>query len=203
MKGLYKAKSKKNGEWVEGCYVKYHPCASRPEYVHGIVPTYASALYMIEVDSKTICRYTGLTDKNGKRIWEKVANEHPYKVTGKPETYSSYNEDWRDCADRIDDIITKMMIDGTNGADNDGWIPVEEGLPEEHDSIFAKWKGTERWSNTMFEKKSDDVNVTVEYEDGSRQTITAHTLDGEWALPNRVIKQKAIAWKPLPAPYRW
>lgn len=68
--GLYKAKSKQNGEWVEGCYVKYHPCASRPEYVHGIVPTYASALYMIEVDPETLCQYTGMDDKNGKKIWE-------------------------------------------------------------------------------------------------------------------------------------
>lgn len=93
-----------------------------------------------------------------------------------------------------EDIIRKHM--------NDGWIPVEEGLPKEHDSIFAKWKCTERWSNAMFEKISDDVNVTVEYEDGTRNTITMHTLDGKWKYPNRIIQQKVIAWKPLPAPYR-
>ena len=86
--------------------------------------------------------------------------------------------------------------------ENDGWIPVEEGLPKEHDSIFAKWKGTERWSNAMFEKISDDVNVTVEYEDGTRNTITMHTLDGKWKYPNGIIQQKVIAWQPLPASYR-
>jgi len=67
---LFKAKRTDNGEWVEGYYVKYQPCASRPEYVHGIVPTYASALYMIKIDPDTLCQYTGLTDKNDKRIWE-------------------------------------------------------------------------------------------------------------------------------------
>ena len=59
---------------------------------------------------------------------------------------------------------------------------VEDGLPEERNSMFAKWKGTDKWSESMFEKISSDVNVTVEYEDGTRQTITAHTLDGKWAL---------------------
>ena len=85
---------------------------------------------------------------------------------------------------------------------NDDWIPVEERLPKEHDFIFAKWKGTDKWSKSMFEKTSGDVNVTVEYEDGKRKTITAHTVDGKWVLPNRIIKQKVIAWRPLPDSYR-
>lgn len=93
----------------------------------------------------------------------------------------------------IEELIRKHM--------NDGWIPVEERLPKEHDSIFAKWKGTDKWSKSMFEKISGDVNVTVEYEDGERKTITAHTVDGKWVLPNRIIKQKVIAWRPLPDPY--
>ena len=33
------------------------------------------------------------------------------------------------------------------------WIPVSERLPEEHDSIFAKFKGTDNWKRGMFEKK--------------------------------------------------
>ena len=32
------------------------------------------------------------------------------------------------------------------------WIPCNEKMPEEHDSIFTKLKGTDKWSNAMFEK---------------------------------------------------
>lgn len=91
---------------------------------------------------------------------------------------------------------------GYKDGKNDGWIPVEERLPEERDSMFATLKRTDKWSKGMFEKISDDVNVTVEYEDGTRKTISAHTLDGQWKLPSRILKQKVIAWCPCPEPYK-
>lgn len=57
---------------------------------------------------------------------EKVANEHPYKVPGKPETYNSYNEAWEDCADRIMGIITGMMKDEKGNDENGGWISIDD-----------------------------------------------------------------------------
>ena len=117
------------------------------------------------------------------------------KIEVDPMEITIHREQYK-CLRMAEEIIRNHL------PENDGWIPVEEGLPKEHDSIFAKWKGTERWSNAMFEKISDDVNVTVEYEDGTRNTITMHTLDGKWKYPNRIIQQKVIAWKPLPAPYK-
>lgn len=83
-----------------------------------------------------------------------------------------------------------------------GWIPCSEQLPEEHDSMFAKLKGTDKWNNAMFEKISDDVNVTVKFEDGNRKTMTLHTIDGKWKTDMRIVKFEVIAWQPLPEPYR-
>lgn len=86
----------------------------------------------------------------------------------------------------------------------DRWIPCSERLPEEHDSIFAKVKNTNKWNNAMFEKISDDVNVTVEYEDGTCITKTSHTLDGKWKIEQelKLYNPKVIAWMPLPEAYK-
>lgn len=73
---LFKAKRKnwrelpKEEWWVEGYPVKYQPCASKEEYVYGIVPSYASALYIIEIDPETVCVYIGLEDESKNKIWE-------------------------------------------------------------------------------------------------------------------------------------
>ena len=85
---------------------------------------------------------------------------------------------------------------------NNGWISCSEMLPEEHDSIFAKLKGTDKWSKSMFEKISDDVNATVEFEDCTRKTMTLHTNDGKWNTNNRIVKFNVIAWQPLPEPFK-
>ena len=67
---LFKAKRLDNGEWVEGYYVY---CRKR----HYILPVLNKAIGFderedewIEVNPNTTCQYAGLTDKNGKRIWE-------------------------------------------------------------------------------------------------------------------------------------
>ena len=83
------------------------------------------------------------------------------------------------------------------------WILVEEKLPEERDSVFAKWKGTAKWNPAMFEKISDEVLVTISDVGGERTTRTAHTLDGKWScdLLKANASYKVIAWMPLPSPY--
>ena len=60
------------------------------------------------------------------------------------------------------------------------WISVEDGLPQEHDTIFAKLYGTDKWRNSMFLKVSDDVRVVKVYRDGTKRVHHDHTVDGRW-----------------------
>ena len=66
-KYLSKAKRIDNGDWLVGYIVKYGYTGKEKYY---IVPSYASDLYAIEIDPSTICRSTGLKDKNNKLIWK-------------------------------------------------------------------------------------------------------------------------------------
>ncbi len=81
------------------------------------------------------------------------------------------------------------------------WIPFSERMPKERESMFAKLKDTPNWNMSMFEKYSNEVNVTVEFTDGKRATKTMHTIDGKWVYQSNVIK-RIVAWMPLPEPYK-
>ena len=81
-----------------------------------------------------------------------------------------------------------------------GWIPVSDRLPPEHDTIFAKLKGTDKWRDAMFEKSSDDVRVVWRFEDGTRGVGHSHTMDGVWECekPNRYPKRTVTHWMENP-----
>lgn len=78
------------------------------------------------------------------------------------------------------DIVNTLLNDFEQDEKENGWIPVSERLPEEHDSIFAKFKGTDNWKRGMFEKTSKYVIATVVFDDGTVLVEQAHTTDGIW-----------------------
>ena len=89
---LFKAKRKDNGEWVEGYYVY---CRKR----HYILPVLNKAIGFderedewVEVDPDTICQYTGLTDKNGEKIWGNDICDRKEKY---PEIVTYNKGDWQ------------------------------------------------------------------------------------------------------------
>lgn len=83
------------------------------------------------------------------------------------------------------EIIHKYMNDKVA---DDGWIPVEERLPEEKKSVLVQW-----------EKYDRHLNVTLTYLDvmwlDDSEEKVFETING---VPNG----KVIAWRPLPEPYR-
>ena len=67
---LFKAKRKDNGEWVEGQYVYItNPLTEDGRPIKHLICN-GTNIFDDLIDPDTLCQYTGLTDKNGKKIWE-------------------------------------------------------------------------------------------------------------------------------------
>lgn len=84
----------------------------------------------------------------------------------------------------------------------DLWFKPEKAMPEEHDSVFAKYKNTSKWKPIMFERISDEVLVTVQYEiNNQRHVYIAHTIDGKWKVDTlSPLNFEVVAWMPFPKP---
>ncbi len=92
---LFKAKRKDNGEWVKG-YYRADPDLDT-HYICGW-NYYASENglerepFEEEINPDALCQYTGLTDKNGKRIWENDICDRKEKY---PEIVTYNKGDWQ------------------------------------------------------------------------------------------------------------
>ena len=69
---LFKAKRIDNGEWVEGSLLQTTAVSLKSFIVESSCYTFDKWDWneCVQVDTDTICQYTGLTDKNGNKIWE-------------------------------------------------------------------------------------------------------------------------------------
>ncbi len=66
---LFRGKRVDNGEWVQGAY-SHHTSLNRGFIVNVGVDHISPIAWTCEVDPETIGQYTGLTDKNGTKVFE-------------------------------------------------------------------------------------------------------------------------------------
>lgn len=107
------------------------------------------------------------------KILEEIEAEHPYKIRGDYDSYSQYNEAWQDAIDRVRVRLENFFKE----KENDGWIPVEERLPEDETMML----------------------VTCQTKAGRRSVNRAWYGTGCWHGTGSM--SGVIAWMPLPDPY--
>lgn len=103
---------------------------------------------------------------------EEVERRFPYKVAGKPDTYSEFNMAWESCMDCV-----FSAVDSQPPAER--WIPCSERLP----------------------KKAHSYVVTEQTKDGRYIMSTRIFRGGKWVIEELYDDVKVIAWMPA-EPYK-
>ena len=88
----------------------------------------------------------------------------------------------------VEDVL-KIIRSHMDDEDNDGWIPVEDGLPEDCEEIVLVQVSGKMAENIWF----DNAFELATYVNGEGWILENYP---EWENP------KVIAWQPLPEPYK-
>lgn len=112
------------------------------------------------------------------------------------------NNVYKDCGMvRIPTVYYEQIMDALNeqeAAEPNEWIKCSDEMPEEQETIFAKFKGTDKWSPAMFSQSSEDVRVVIVFTDGTRRVSHSHTIDGKWECEKHPLKRTVTHWMPNP-----
>ncbi len=109
-------------------------------------------------------------------IFEKIIE----KLENKIFSAELYGKEWNGqtvdnllCLGDVRDVIEQEAAEYSNG-----WIPVEERLPEE------------------------SLNSVIGWDEYRKRCCFVQYLEGRWILGNDIDSVKIIAWRPLPKPYQ-
>lgn len=78
-----------DGKWVEGYYQKRYGLLGNEEHLIFHADSHTVWEYS-KIDPKTLCQYTGLTDKNGNKIWENDIIKYHFGEIYAPIKYGYY-----------------------------------------------------------------------------------------------------------------
>ncbi len=132
---LFKAKRVDNGEWIEGNLIDLD---SDSGYCYIVAPYRKASILPINflitgrmelVDSKTICQFTGLCDKNGNKIWENDIIKYHFGEIYAPIKYGCY----QNCFDAQKTEHVGFYVDWTDDKclrkDLGYWIDMVYAMP--------------------------------------------------------------------------
>ena len=89
---LFKAKRIDNGEWVEGYYLRDQYHIGGKDIIFYRKDSDRFTVYTNIIDIETICQFTGLTDKNGNKIWENDIFQYTDEAMVTQKDLIEYNE---------------------------------------------------------------------------------------------------------------
>ena len=159
---LFRAKLKDTNYWAEGfyCSMRETTYCCEEDYKRHPVPLHhliavdemtdwglPNRLRLYEINPETLCQYTGLCDKNGKKIWENdIVQYGEYTAVVRHGKYTAgfyvdfpeetnYRKDlgyWYKKVSVIGNVLedTKGNRLESHTVSESGWIPVTERLPE-------------------------------------------------------------------------
>lgn len=218
---LFRAKLKDTNYWAEGfyCSMRETTYCCEEDYKRHPVPLHhliavdemtdwgmPNRLRLYEINPETLCQYTGLCDKNGKKIQENdIVQYGEYTAVVRYGKYTAgfyvdfpeetnYRKDlgyWYEKVSVIGNVLedTKGNRLESHTVSESGWIPVTERLPENDDYVLLSF---ENFSLPLVGRYVDDEKLGGAWYLGD-------CFDEDTCLANDLFVN---AWMPLPEPYR-